>query len=258
MQIGAITQYIDVAQIVLYAFWIFFFGLLIYLRREDKREGYPLESDRTDRTDRIEVQGFPSMPSPKTFKLAHGEKVTVPRIESPDKIAASPAEPWPGAPLEPTGNPMLDGVGPGSYARRSNKPDMTLEGHLRIVPMRVATEFTVESRDPDPRGMPVIGADHVQGGVVSDVWVDRSEPQIRYLEVMTAGSGRHVLLPIGFARFDSWQKCVRVRSILAEQFNAVPDLANPDQITYLEEDRISAYYGGGTLYAEPSRLGPTL
>jgi hypothetical protein len=49
MQIGAITQYIDVAQIVLYAFWIFFFSLLVYLRREDKREGYPLESDRTDR-----------------------------------------------------------------------------------------------------------------------------------------------------------------------------------------------------------------
>jgi photosynthetic reaction center H subunit len=51
---------------------------------------------------------------------------------------------------------------------------------------------------------------------------------------------------------------VRVRSILAEQFNAVPDLASPDQITAFEEDRISAYYGGGTLYAEPSRLGPTL
>ena len=34
------------AQVVLYAFWIFFAGLILYLRREDKREGYPLESDR--------------------------------------------------------------------------------------------------------------------------------------------------------------------------------------------------------------------
>ena len=47
-QTGAITQYIDVAQIVLYVFWFFFAGLIWYLRREDKREGYPLESDRSD------------------------------------------------------------------------------------------------------------------------------------------------------------------------------------------------------------------
>ena len=41
---GAIGN-LDVAQIVLYAFWLFFFGLLFYLRREDRREGYPLESE---------------------------------------------------------------------------------------------------------------------------------------------------------------------------------------------------------------------
>ena len=27
METGAITQYVDVAQLVLYVFWIFFFGL---------------------------------------------------------------------------------------------------------------------------------------------------------------------------------------------------------------------------------------
>ena len=56
-------EYIDGAQITLYAFWAFFLGLVYYLRREDKREGYPLESDRTDRTDRVTVQGWPGMPS---------------------------------------------------------------------------------------------------------------------------------------------------------------------------------------------------
>jgi photosynthetic reaction center H subunit len=40
--VGAITSYIDIAQVVLYLFWIFFFGLIIYLHREGKREGYPL------------------------------------------------------------------------------------------------------------------------------------------------------------------------------------------------------------------------
>src|ERR1700755_1464410 len=38
-----LTAYMDVAQVVLYGFWIFFAGLIFYLRREDKREGYPLQ-----------------------------------------------------------------------------------------------------------------------------------------------------------------------------------------------------------------------
>ena len=53
MGTGAITQYVDVAQLVLYAFWIFFFGLIFYLQRESKREGYPMHS---------EVPGRPPVP----------------------------------------------------------------------------------------------------------------------------------------------------------------------------------------------------
>jgi photosynthetic reaction center H subunit len=63
-----ITRYIDVAQLVLYGFWIFFFGLIYYLRREDKREGYPLESDRRN----IKVQGWPAVPPSKTRLRAEG------------------------------------------------------------------------------------------------------------------------------------------------------------------------------------------
>lgn len=54
-------RHLDGAQIVLYAFWLFFFGLIYYLRREDKREGYPLESERGP------VQGFPAVPETKVF-----------------------------------------------------------------------------------------------------------------------------------------------------------------------------------------------
>jgi len=257
MSSGAITGYIDVAQVVLYAFWIFFAGLIIYLRREDKREGYPLESDRTARAPRVRVQGFPAMPKPKMFALAGGGSVSAPRPHTDTReIKARPVGGWPGAPLEPTGDPMLDSVGPASYAERADTPDQTLEGATRIVPLRVATDFSLETRDPDPRGMNVIGADGKVGGVVRDVWVDRSEAIIRYLEV-DAG-GRNVLLPINFTRIDGRRRRVTVQALHAHHFAKVPAHASADQVTLREEDRITAYYGGGHLYADASRMGPWL
>ena len=256
MASGALTGYIDVAQVVLYAFWIFFAGLILYLRREDKREGYPLESDRSDN---VVVQGFPRIPLPKTFRLAHGGTYSAPSGQADRReIRARPVGAWPGAPLEPTGNPMVDGVGPASYAARADIPDLTIDGKLKIVPLRVATEFSIEARDPDPRGMQVVGADGNVAGTIRDVWVDTSETLIRYLEVDVAGSGRLVLLPMNFSRIDGRRRQVRVQSILAEQFAGVPGLQKPDQVTMLEEERVCAYYGGGSLYATPQRLGPVL
>lgn len=259
MQTGAITQYVDVAQLVLYGFWIFFAGLVYYLHREDKREGYPLDSSRSERTDRMVVQGFPAIPEPKTFRLPHGGTVEAPsgRVDEID-IAAEPSTQYSGAPLEPTGDPLRDAVGPAAYAKRSTHPDLTLDGQNRIVPMRVATDFSIAKQDPDPRGMPVYGADDLLAGTICDVWVDRSEPQIRYLEVETGNAARRVLVPIGFCRIDRLRREVLVRSITAEQFGGVPTTSNADQVSLREEDQISAYYGGGTLYATPERLGPVL
>ena len=45
-----------------------------------------------------------------------------------------------------------------------------------------------------------------------------------------------------------------VKSIRSDQFAQVPGLSNPDQVTLQEEDRISAFYGGGHLYATPDRV----
>ena len=77
------------------------------------------------------------------------------------------------------------------------------------MPLRVATDFSVEHPDPDPRGMNVVGADGAVGGVVRDLWVDRSEALIRYLEVEVpaAGGARRVLLPStsrGSATAERW------------------------------------------------------
>jgi photosynthetic reaction center H subunit len=255
MQTGAITGYIDVAQLTLYLFWLFFAGLVYYLHRENKREGYPLS---TSSRRRGPVVGFPDMPAPKTYTLLNDQGTReVPRPDSDAyELAAAPTSGAPGSPLYPTGNPMRDGVGPAAWATRPEVPDLTVDGNPKIVPMRVATEFSVESRDPDPRGKPVYGADRVQAGEVSDIWVDRSEPQIRYLEVAVADSDQRVLLPITFARVRASDGSVHVRSILAQHFADVPTTASPDQVTLQEEDKICAYYGGGTLYALPQRQEP--
>lgn len=66
--------YLDLTTLVLYAFWIFFAALVIYLRREDKREGYPLTSDRRN----VRVEGFPATPPRKVFHTAHGAEEQAP------------------------------------------------------------------------------------------------------------------------------------------------------------------------------------
>jgi photosynthetic reaction center H subunit len=254
MESGSITNNIDVAQLVLYGFWIFFAGLIYYLRTEDKREGYPLVGGSGGGR----MEGFPPMPGPKVFKLANGTSVIAPTGTADDRVLrAVPVLPWAGAPLQPTGNPMLSGVGASSYAEREDTPDLDLSGAPKILPLRAAPNFSLEARDPDPRGMEVVGADGKTAGTIKDVWVDRMEVTIRYLEVDT-GRENSVLLPMPFARIDRRSRRVRVKSILADQFDDVPKLQSPTQVTLLEEDKISAYYGGGYLYAKPSRSEPLL
>jgi photosynthetic reaction center H subunit len=248
MGTGAITQYVDVAQLVLYAFWFFFFGLIYYLVREGHREGYPLETESGKGT----ITGWP-LPKPKTYLLHDGSEFTVPNDKvSPQKLMAEPTHAWTGAPLQPTGaNPMLDGVGPGAWADRADVPELTGHGHPRLRPLRATPEFDVSSKNRDPRGVPVIGADGVAGGTVSDLWIDTGEGFFRYLEVALADGSRRVLLPITFSRIK--RDAVYVKAILGHQFAHVPPLKSDDQITLLEEEKVMAYYGAGLLYAEPSR-----
>jgi photosynthetic reaction center H subunit len=255
MQEGA---YLDVAQVTLYVFWIFFACLIFYLRREDKREGYPLDSTASGGG---VVHGFPRMPDPKNYLLRDGHIATLPNHKNDRRdVAAAPIAKWPGAPLEPTGNPMLDGVGPGSWADREDVPELNIDNVPCIVPLRLAEGTWLEPRDPDPRGMKVIGADNEIGGVVTDVWVDRAEALIRYIEVeVTAATGvKRVLLPMPFALVNHKRGRVTVNAILGCQFADVPVTKSLDQVTKLEEDRIVGYYGGGTLYATPSRQEPML
>ena len=256
---GEITGYIDVAQVTLYVFFVFFLGLMLYLRREDKREGYPLLSERSGH---VTVQGFPTIPSPKSFRTPEGHVSYAPETTRDiPRPGLTPSAPWPGAPMTPTGNPLIDGVGPAAWANRMDEPELTWEGEPAIVPLSIVADTIVEPRDANPVGMEVIAADQKLAGIVREVWTDRSEPQIRYLEVEVptpAGATRRVLLPMGFARILGAKRVVTVKAILASQFADVPGLKNPAQVTKLEEDKISAYFAGGTLYATPERLEPVL
>ncbi len=250
--VGNITGYIDLAQILLYVFWIFFAGLIYYLVQENHREGYPMESSSNGRA---VVKGFP-IPTPKTFLLEGGRSVTVPdlRRKEPDYQGVSMG--WgSGSPLEPQGDAMLAAVGAGAYASREDVAEMSAHGTPLIQPLRVAQDFTVAPQDVDPRGLPVMAGDGKQGGVVKDIWIDSAEMMFRYLEVDIAG-GHSVLLPIPFALIRRNQ--VEVHAIYARHFAGVPGLRNPDQITKLEEEKISAYYGGGTLYADAQRSEPLI
>jgi photosynthetic reaction center H subunit len=257
MQTGAITPYIDVAQLVLYAFWIFFAGLIYYLHRENKREGYPLESDRSLRAPRVKIQGWPPIPKDKTYLLRDGRSVVTPRVEAPEgPLRAHPIGPWPGAPLVPDGDPMTAQVGPGSFTQRPDIPDRTVDGLPRLVPLRDAPVLGIATHDGDPRGLLVYGADARVAGTVRDLWVDQAEMLFRYLEVEVDDAGKRILLPINFARIG--ERRVRVRSLLAAQFVGVPMLRDPGVVTMLEEERIVAYYGAGTLYATAQRQEPLL
>jgi photosynthetic reaction center H subunit len=106
--------------------------------------------------------------------------------------------------------------------------------------------------------MAVVGVDNVVAGTVSELWIDRGEMMLRYLEVAVKATGKQVLLPMMMARVDAKRARVTVASIRGDQFAQVPLTASLDQVTLREEDRISAYYAGGHLYALPSRSEPLI
>lgn len=254
---GAITNYIDVAQLTLYAFWAFFAALIIYLILESKREGFPLVTNQPG----VRLDGFLPMPSPKTFLLHDGTTRSVPYNETLEVLNARNTAGWDGAPIEPLGNPMLDGIGPASYTQRFDVPEKTYDGENRTIPLRLAPKHWIAEEDPDPRGMNVIALDGLVAGVVTDLWFDQAVAQPMYLEVaLPDPAARHVLVPMQLARVRVAARggTVKVLCVTAAQFLIAPVPASTDMITAREEDRIQAYFASGHLYAVPSRSEPLL
>ena len=251
-----ITPHIDVALLVFWAFLLFFAGLVFYLRREDRREGYPVEDEISGRIDT--VGGPLHTAATKSFLLPFGlGRVTAPtKGREPVAIAAERIARFSGAPYAPTGNPLADGIGPAAWAKRARRPDLDMDGHPRIVPLGSAPGFWVARGDSDLAGWPVVGADHRVAGNVTDLWVDTADRLVRYIQI-AVGDGA-ILAPMMMARVDRRRRLVRIDALLAAQFAGAPRIAASDRITLYEEERVQAYFGGGYLYATPARQEPLL
>ncbi len=250
------APHVDVAALALYSFFGFFIALVFWLRREDRREGYPLEDDISGR---LEPGGGTLMfDTPKSFFLPFDRgTVTTPtggRDAQPENVAYSGPR-HAGTPFEPTGNPLSSGVGPGAYAQRNDWPDLDFHGNPRIVPLRVATDILIADGREDPRGMPVAGCDGEIAGTVTDLWVDRADHIVRYFEVALTAGGT-ALLPQTMSVVRG--RHVSTDSITAAQFTGSPGTKVPDQITLLEEEKVQAYFGAGYLWATPRRSEPYL
>jgi photosynthetic reaction center H subunit len=241
---------VDLAQISLYLFWAFFAGLVIYLQRENMREGYPLEDEEGAISVNQGPYGEPG--SKKTFKLPHGQgSITVPETDKEKrKISLKRDNIAGGAPFSPTGNPMVDGVGAAAWAERRDTPELDGHGKPKIVPMRTLKKFEV-SAGRDPRGMNVVAADNKVVGKISDLWVDAPEQLVRYLEIeLKDKSSCLVPMPLALIKANG----VNIDSLFSKHFAKVPRTKAQTRITMLEEEKISAYFTGGKLYASYDRL----
>ncbi|WP_374942211.1 photosynthetic reaction center subunit H [Sphingomonas sp.] len=251
-----LTPGIDVALLVFWAFVAFLVALVFYLRREDRREGYPLEDVLSGRVD---TPGGPlSTASPKSFLLPFGHGVvTAPTTgRDPFDIAARRTERFAGAPHVPTGDPLVDGIGPAAWADRAKRPDLDMEGHPRIVPLSAAPEYGIARGDSDLAGWPVIAADKAVAGTVVELWIDKADRLVRYLAVALENGGSTVLAPMMMATVDRGRRRVVIDAITAAQFTRAPRIDAADSITLYEEDRVQGYFGGGYLYATADRQEP--
>ncbi len=235
----------DLASLAIWSFWLFFALLIYYLQTENMREGFPLENEEGDIAPN---QGPFPVPKDKTFLLRDGRgELTVPSGQRGDRtdLALARTSASEGFPHAPTGDAMADGVGPAAWAPRRDVPELDGHGHLKLVPMSKRPEVIV-SAGYDPRGLPVLGGDDMIAGTVTDMWIDVPEQMVRYIEFELKDGGGKRLVPIQMAKIKS--KFVIVRSISGERFAGVPTIKSDDQITLLEEEKVCAYYCGGTMY----------
>ena len=242
---------VDIAFLCVLAFVTFFVGLVYYLRKEDKREGYPMEYAST-RGGMKRTEGFPAMPAPKTFYRPQGlPPVLAPNPETPKGFEDQLDRLGRGLPLIPGPDPLLEGIGAAARAtNRENKPDLDIEGAPKIAPLSQWPAYYVAAGDPDPRGWPMMSGDDVRVGTVTDLWFNKAEFFLRYFAFESSEDGMVRLAPAFFAEADPHHRIVKAMTLTATDMARAPLTASLDQVTMREEDEINAFYSGGMRYSQ--------
>lgn len=252
---GQISNQIDIPTLASWAFVLFFVALVFWLQRQSKREGYPLRASpfTSERMD-----GFPPPPEPMTYILNEGGTTEAPHHFEQAPTSARPMHLFDGTPFIPLGNPLLAGIGPGSWVMKKDEPALNEQGELALQPLRAMPGWSVQEKDADPRGMAVYDWRWTDIGRVVDVWIDRGSKTIRMLEVETNADihARRVLVPIFHAVIRGKARTMRVTALWAHQLADVPMPANPDIITGREEERLNAYYSAGRFYRNDPTVVP--
>lgn len=249
--IGAFNDHLDLPQLLVTAFVVFFLFLVIYIQRESKREGYPLEEAIPTSGHRI--VGFPEPPPPKVYKMLEGGIAVLPQEYERRVLQAKPRSFAPGDPLYPIGDPLLAGIGPSSYTLRRDTPFVMDDGSPTLEPLREATDYTCVDPELDPRGMKVLGRDYLPAGIAVDNWIDKESKILRYVEVALDGVAEHRLVPIFYLHIDGRRKEIVVDCLKAAQLAKAPILRKPNEITAREEDRVNGFFAGGYMYSEPKK-----
>ena len=169
------------------------------------------------------------------------------------RSAAEKTEPWPGAPIEPTGDPLSANVGPGSWTERRGRAHQTADGHDLLAPLRVATNYAVPQEGANPIGFEVVGIDggdgrHDQRPVGRPRRIDHPLLRNRARRTAVACCCRSISPTSAAAK-----RRVTVNSLTADQFTARADDPRPRPGHPARgRDGSPPTMAAGTLYATPS------
>ncbi len=255
MLLGNITSSIDLPQAAFWVFFLFFVGLVLVLRRNDKLEGYPLKSSPFNSTPLL---GFPLPPEPRAYELNEGGITIAPHLYPQADVRAVPLYPFDGTPLSPVGNPLTAGLGPGAYVIRQHGPMLLENGELMLQPFNALRDWSLGANQTDTRSMTVFDWRWREIGTVHDFWVDRAIEIVRLFEVKLHAEfgGGHVLVPIFHVDIKERAREIRVTALNAHQFKHIPMPAAPDRITAREDERLNAYFAAGRFYRDSPLIDP--
>lgn len=139
-------------------------------------------------------------------------------------------------------------------------------GAGRLVEMQdLEGGYRIAEGDGDPRGWDVLGSHGEKVGEVDELLVDTALEKVRYLDCRLGerGRGRHVLIPVGYARLDPEQQNVMVDLLSGSEVEGLPTYEGLPLDPGYEQELLAAFSTGGTddLYRaprySPERFYPT-